>query len=45
MTTILILNAVSSLTAGIGIGGFLVWKNRQARERALAEAVYLPRGR
>jgi hypothetical protein len=45
MTTILIMNAVSSLIAATGIGGLLVRKARRARERALVEAVYLPTGR
>jgi hypothetical protein len=42
MTTILILNAVSSLIAATGIGGFLVWRNRRAREHAYVQPVYLP---
>jgi hypothetical protein len=45
MTTILILNAASSLIAGTGIGGFLVWRSRRARENERAQPVYLPAGR
>jgi hypothetical protein len=45
MTTILILNAVSSLIAATGIGGFLTWRTRQAaRRNALVQPIYVPPG-
>jgi hypothetical protein len=44
MTTILILNAVSSLVAGTGIGGFLVWRNRRARETAPVQPIHVSAG-
>jgi hypothetical protein len=41
MTTILVINAVSFLSAAIGIGGFLVRKNRRVRRNAAVELVYV----
>jgi hypothetical protein len=32
MTTILVINAVSSLLATVSIGGWLVWQDRARRE-------------
>jgi hypothetical protein len=41
MTTILILNAISSLLAAAGMTGALMWKRRMARRRAQSVAVYV----
>jgi hypothetical protein len=41
MTTILIINAVSSLLASFGLGGFLVRKHRQAGRRPVVQPVYV----
>jgi hypothetical protein len=41
MTTILVINAVSSLLAAIGIGGFLVRENRRDRRKALVQPLYV----
>lgn len=41
MTTILILNAVSSLLGAVGIGGFLVRKHRQVSSRAPVQPIYV----
>jgi hypothetical protein len=41
MTTILVINAVSSLLAAFGVAGFLVRKNRRVRRNAVAEPVYV----
>ncbi|HET8979384.1 MAG TPA: hypothetical protein VFN87_14570 [Solirubrobacteraceae bacterium] len=45
MTTILVINAVSSLVAGLGIGGFYVRRNRRARAAAVTQPVYVTAGR
>jgi hypothetical protein len=41
MTTILILNAISSLAAGAGIAGVLAWRSRRARETTRVRPVYV----
>jgi hypothetical protein len=41
MTTILIINAASSLLATFGIGGFLVRKHRQASRQPLVQPVFV----
>lgn len=41
MTTILVLNAVSSLLATAGIGGYLVRKHRQARREARLQPIFV----
>jgi hypothetical protein len=41
MTSILILNAVSSFVAAIGLGGYLVRENRRARRRAAVVPMYV----
>jgi hypothetical protein len=41
MTTILILNAVSSLVASAGIGGLLLLRARRARAAAVTQPVYV----
>ena len=41
MTTIFILNAISSLLAAAGITGTLVWKRREERRRAQSVPVYV----
>jgi hypothetical protein len=43
MTTILLINAVSSLLATLGLGGFLVQKHRSARQRATVQLAYVTR--
>jgi hypothetical protein len=43
MTTILVINAVSSVLAAAGIGGVLVRRNRRARE-ATVQPVYVTTG-
>jgi hypothetical protein len=45
MTTILILNAASSLMAVAGIAGFLALRERRARRRAAAQVLYVTTGR
>jgi hypothetical protein len=45
MTTILVLNAVSSLLATFGIGAFVVGKHRRARSQAVVQPVYVTRPR
>ncbi|HWE10717.1 MAG TPA: hypothetical protein VG325_15305 [Solirubrobacteraceae bacterium] len=41
MATILILNAASTLIAGTGIGGFLVWRDRRTRENPPVQPIFL----
>jgi hypothetical protein len=41
MSTILILNAVSSLVAAAGMTGALAWKRRLARRRAALALAYV----
>ena len=45
MTTILILNAASSLVAVAGIFGYLALEQRRARRRAAAQVLYVTRAR
>jgi hypothetical protein len=45
MTTILILNAASSLLAVAGIGGYLALAQRRARRRAAVQVLYVTTGR
>ncbi len=40
MTTILVLNAISSLVAA-GVGGFLLIRARRARRAAITQSVYV----
>jgi hypothetical protein len=41
MTTVLILNAVSSLIAAAGLTGAVIWKRRTERRRARTLLVYV----
>jgi hypothetical protein len=41
MTTILIINAVSSLLAAVGVGGLVVRKSRRAGREAIVQPVYV----
>jgi hypothetical protein len=41
MTTILILNAISSLTAAAGLGGWSVWSRRRARQGIAVQPIYI----
>ena len=41
MTTILVINAVSSGLAAVGIGGFLARKKRRVLRDAVVEPVYV----
>jgi hypothetical protein len=43
MTTITVINAVSSLLAAVGIGGFFARENHRAR-KAVVEPVYVTQG-
>lgn len=45
MTTILILNAASSLLAVAGIGGYFALAQRRARRRAVVQVLYVTRAR
>lgn len=45
MTTILILNAASSLVAVAGIGGFFALAQRRARRRPAVQVLYVTRAR
>jgi hypothetical protein len=45
MTMILVINAVSSLLAAVGIGSFVVRTNRRVRCNAVVEPVYVTTGR
>jgi hypothetical protein len=44
MTMILVINAVSSLLAAVGVGGFLVRKIGQVRHNAVVDPVYATTG-
>ncbi len=41
MTAILTINAVSTLLAGVGMGGYLVVLNRRARRASAVEPAYV----
>jgi hypothetical protein len=41
MTTILVINAVSSLLAAVGIGGLAVWRDRRVRREAIVLPLYV----
>lgn len=41
MTTILVINAVSSLLATVGAGTFLARENRRARRKAIVQPLYV----
>jgi hypothetical protein len=41
MTTILTINAVSTLLAGLGMGGYLILARRRARRDTAVEPVYV----
>jgi hypothetical protein len=41
MTTILTINAVSSLLAAVGIGGYLVLADRRARRETVVQPVHV----
>jgi hypothetical protein len=43
MSTILIINAVSSLVAGLGVAGWVDRKRRQAERETPVEPVYVTR--
>jgi hypothetical protein len=45
MTTILILNAASSLLALVGVAGFVAFREQRARRRAVAQVLYVTTGR
>lgn len=45
MTTILILNAISSLLAAASVTGVVLWKRRVERRRAQSLLVYVPQTR
>jgi hypothetical protein len=42
MNTILAINAISTLLAAVGVGGFLVLSDRRARREREVEPVYVP---
>jgi hypothetical protein len=44
MSTILVINAVSSALGAVGVAGFLVRKQRRARRDAVVEPVYVTTG-
>jgi len=44
MTTILILNAASSLLALVGVAGFFALRERRARRRPVAGVLYVTTG-
>lgn len=44
MTTILFINAISSLLAGLGVGGLFAWQSRQARHKAAVQPLYITTG-
>jgi hypothetical protein len=44
MTTILILNAASSLLALVGVAGFFALRERRARRRPVAQVLYVTTG-
>jgi len=41
MTTILAINAVSTLLAAVGMGGYLILADRRARRDTVVEPVYV----
>jgi hypothetical protein len=41
MSTILVINAVSSLLATVGIGGLVVWRDRRVRRAAIVQPLYV----
>jgi hypothetical protein len=43
MTTILVLNAVSSLVALLGVAGFFALRGRRARHRPAVQVLYVTR--
>ena len=45
MTTILILNAASSLVALVGFAGFVAFRERRARRQAVVQVLYVTTGR
>ena len=45
MTTILVLNAASSLLAVVGVAGFLAVRERRARRHAAVQVLYVTGGR
>ncbi|MFZ0975160.1 MAG: hypothetical protein WAN22_23235 [Solirubrobacteraceae bacterium] len=45
MTTILILNAASSLLGLVGLAGFLAFRERRARRQAVVQVLYVTTGR
>jgi hypothetical protein len=45
MTTILLINAGSTLLATVGIGGFLVRRSRQVRRKTEVQPAYVATGR
>jgi hypothetical protein len=45
MTTILIINAVSSLIAAAGLTGAVTWRRRTARRSAQPQPVYIAQRR
>jgi hypothetical protein len=44
MTTILLLNAASSLLALVGVAGFLSFRERRARRRPAVQVLYVTTG-
>jgi cytochrome b len=45
MTTILVINAISSLLAAAGIGGFLAREKRRVGRNAVVQPLYVARTR
>jgi hypothetical protein len=45
MSTILILNAASSLLGLVGLAGFLAFRERRARRQAVVQVLYVTTGR
>lgn len=45
MTTILILNAASSLLGLVGVAGFFAFRERRARRQAAVQVLYVTTGR
>jgi len=43
MTTILVLNTVSSLMALLGVAGFFAFRERRARRRTAVQVLYVTR--
>jgi hypothetical protein len=44
MTTILLLNALSSLLALVGVAGFFAFRERRARRQAAVQVLYVTTG-